>query len=65
MEDHMTKYEFRWFRSTTGRFLLSLRPLLHGGLCAACREVHTNVADESAFQTADNVRNEVVIDSAM
>jgi hypothetical protein len=33
---------------------------LHGGRCAACCEVLTNFADESACLTADNVRNEVV-----
>jgi hypothetical protein len=33
---------------------------LHGDRDAACREEHTNFADESASLTADNVRNEVV-----
>jgi hypothetical protein len=33
---------------------------LRGDWCAACREAHTNFADESACLTADNVRNEVV-----
>jgi hypothetical protein len=32
----------------------------HGGPCAACREAHTNFADESACLTADNVRNQLV-----
>jgi hypothetical protein len=27
---------------------------------AACREAHTNFADESAYLTTDNIRNEVV-----
>jgi hypothetical protein len=33
---------------------------LHGDRSAACREAHTHFADESAFLTADSVRNEVV-----
>jgi hypothetical protein len=31
---------------------------LYGDKCTAGREVHTNFAEESACQTADNVRNE-------
>jgi hypothetical protein len=33
---------------------------LHDGRCAACREAHTNFADESAYLTAGNFRNEMV-----
>jgi hypothetical protein len=33
---------------------------LHGGRCAACREAHTNFADESACLTANNFRNKVI-----
>jgi hypothetical protein len=33
---------------------------LHGDRCAVCHEAHTNFADESAFLTDNNVRNEVV-----
>jgi hypothetical protein len=36
---------------------------LQGDRGAACREAHTNFADESACLTADNVRNEVVNNS--
>jgi hypothetical protein len=34
--------------------------VLHGDRGAACHEVHTNFADESACLTADKFRNEVV-----
>jgi hypothetical protein len=30
--------------------------VLHGDWCAACREAHTNFAEESARLMADNVR---------
>jgi hypothetical protein len=31
---------------------------LHGGPCNACCEAHMNFADESAYMTADKIRNE-------
>jgi hypothetical protein len=37
--------------------------VLHGGRCAACCEVLTNIADESASPMADNIWNEVVNNS--
>jgi hypothetical protein len=33
---------------------------LHDGRCAACRESHTNFADESAYLSAGDAWNEVV-----
>jgi hypothetical protein len=33
---------------------------LHGDRCTTGCEAHTNFADEAAYLTADNVRNEVV-----
>jgi hypothetical protein len=48
---------YREYLYCVGRALDSA---LHGDRCAACREMHTNFADESACLTADNVRNEVV-----